>query len=146
MSSTVITVPKDSTFKLLQGRFSAVITQYRVKDVDTVRGQSQTATILFDVNVPGMENYECLARKVVPVDLRAGSAMRKFLEGLLGANYFKGKSNQAIDLQKLLVGKACEIELIHTKHDEERFDFPLVDVESIHPPIPELQQEVEPKK
>jgi hypothetical protein len=146
MSSTIITVPKDSTFKLPEGRFCAIISAYKVKDVDTVRGKSQTATILFDVNVPGMENYECLARKVVPVDLRAGSAMRKFLEGLLGANYLRGKSNQAIDLQKLLVGKACEIDLIHTKHDEERFDFPLVDVESIHPPIQELQQEVNANK
>jgi hypothetical protein len=58
--------------------------------------------------------------------------MRTFWEGLLGCHYFKTKSNQAIDLQKLLVGKSCEIELIHAKHDEDRFDFPLVDVESIH--------------
>src|ERR1035438_805360 len=110
MSSTITTVPKDSTFKLPQGRYKAVITHYKVKDVDTVRGKTQNATILYEVIVPGMENYECLARKVVPVDLRNGSPMRTFWEGLLGCHYFKTKSNQAIDLQKLLVGKSCEIE------------------------------------
>ena len=123
MSSTITTVPKDSTFKLPQGRFKAVITHYKTKDVDTVRGKSQTATILFEVCVPGLENYECLARKVVPVDLRTGSPMRTFLESLLGCQYFKTKSNQVVDLQKILVGQLCEIELIHTKHDEDRFDF-----------------------
>jgi hypothetical protein len=130
MSSTLVTVPKDSTFKLPEGRFRAVISAFKVKDVDTVRGKSPSATILFEVSVPGLENYECLARKVVPVDLKIGSSMRTFLEGLLGSNYFRGKSNQAIDLQKVLVGQVCEIELIHAKHDEERFDFPLVNVES----------------
>jgi hypothetical protein len=145
MSSTITTVPKDSTFKLPEGRYKAVITNYKTKDVDRVRGKSQTATIIYEVVVPGMENYECLARKVVPVDLRTGSPMRTFLEGLLGCQYFKGKSNQAIDLQKLLVGQLCEIELIHTKHDEERFDFPLVDVEAMHP-LPDQSKEVDPKK
>ncbi len=145
MSSTITTVPKDSTFKLPQGRFKAVITHYKVKDVDTVRGKSQTATILFEVCVPGLENYECLARKVVPVDLKSRSPMRTFLEGLLGLNYFKSKSNQAIDLQKLLVGQLCEIDLIHTKHDEDRFDFPLVDVEAVYPPTPDQPKEGEPK-
>ena len=148
MSSTITTVPKDSTFKLPQGRFKAVIATYKVKDVDTVRGKAQNATILYEVSVPGMENYECLARKVVPVDLRNGSPMRTFLEGLLGSQYFKGKSNQPIDLQKLLVGQLCEVELIHAKHDEDRFDFPLVDVDSMYPrqPEPDQPKEADPKK
>jgi hypothetical protein len=145
MSSTIVTIPKDSTFKLPQGRFRAVISQYKVKEEDTNRGKSHTATIMFEVLVPGKENYECLARKVVPVDLRAGSPMREFLEGLLGPAYFKSKSNQAIDLQKLLLGQECEVELIHAKHDEEKYDFPLVDVESIRPAIPELPKEAEVK-
>ena len=97
MSSTITIVPKDSTFKLPPGRFKAIIVQYKVKEVERSSGKSNTATIMFEVLVPGKENFECLARKVVPVDLRAGSPMREFLEGLLGPAYFKSKSNQAID-------------------------------------------------
>jgi hypothetical protein len=146
MSSTITIVPKDSTFKLPAGRFKAMIVQYKVKDVEKSSGKSHTATIMFEVFVPGKENYECLARKVVPVDLKAGSFMREFLEGLLGPSYFKSKSNQAIDLQKLLVGQSCEVELIHAKHDEEKYDFPLVDVESIHPAAADQSKEADLKK
>jgi hypothetical protein len=137
MNSTTITVPKDSTFKLPQGRFKAIITGFKVKAVETVKGPQSNATILFEVSVPSMENYECLARKVLPLNLKASSDMRRFLSGFLGAAYFKNKSNQTIDLEKELVGRLCEVELIHAKFDEERFDFPLVDVEALHPPTPE---------
>jgi hypothetical protein len=145
MSSTIATVGKDSTFKLPQGRYKATIVQYKVNPASP-RSKTPTGTILFEVFVPGMENYECLARKVMPVDLKAGSCMRRFLEGLLGQDFFKGKSNQAIDLRPMLVGLKCEVELVHAKHDEERFDFPLVDVEVAYPATPELAKEVDPKK
>ncbi len=126
--------------------FQSRVAQYKVKDVEKSSGKSQTATILFEVFVPGKENYECLARKAVPVDLRAGSYMTSFLEGLLGPNYFKTKSNQAIDLQKLLVGQLCGVELIHAKHDENMFDFPLVDVEALYPQTPDAPKEGDAKK
>ena len=134
MSTTTIIVPKDTTFKLPQGRFLARITGYKVKSVETSRGLQKNATIIFEVFVPGMENWECLARRVLPLDLRAGSELRRLLSGLLGMDYFRGKSNQAIDLKDVLVGQLCEVDLIHSKHDEERFDFPLVSVEAIYPP------------
>jgi hypothetical protein len=139
MNSTTIIIQKESTFKLPQGHYPAQVTQFKVKEVSSAKGKSQSATILFEVWVPGMENYECIARKVVPLDLKAGSVMRRFLEGLLGDSYFKTKSNQAIDLQSVLVGKTCWVELIHTKHDADRFDFPLVDVESIELREPETE-------
>jgi hypothetical protein len=133
MSTTTITIPKDSTFKLPEGRYRAVITQYKTKDVIKDSGQSQSATLLFEVMVPGMENFECLARKVVPVDPKAGSVMRRFLESLLGQSYFKARSNQQIDLKTVLEGMQCQVDLIHATYDETRYDFPLVDVEAIYP-------------
>ena len=144
MSSTTVVIPKDSTFKLPEGRFPAQISQFKVKEVVSGKGKTATAMILFDVLVPGMENYECLARKVMPLDLKSGSLMRRFLESLLGANFFKSKSNQPVDLQKILVGQLCWVELIHAKHDEDRFDFPLVDINAIEPrqPEPEPVKEV----
>ncbi len=133
MSSNITQIPPDSTFKLPEGRFKAIIKNYKTKDVIRDNGTSELATILFEVQVPKLANFECLARKVVPVDLKSGSPMRRFLEGLLGAKYFKDRANQGVDLKALLEGRVCEVELIHAKHDEDRFDFPLVDVEAIYP-------------
>ena len=138
MSSTEILIPKEPTFKLPQGRFKAVIQRYKTDDVDTAKGKSKIATILFEVEVPGKEDYECLARKVMIVDLKAGSVMRRFLEGLLGQEFFKTRLNKLIDPKVILEGKLCEVELFYAKHDEDKYDFPLVDVEAIYPRQPEL--------
>jgi hypothetical protein len=145
MSSTIAIVGKDSTFKLPQGRYKSEVVQYSVKEGGQGKGNKPIGTILFEAEVPGMENYECLARKVMPVDLKAGSPMRNFLATLLGSDYFNGKSNQAIDLRQVLVGKKCEVELVHAKHDEDRYDFPLVEIAAVHPLKPEPAKEVEPK-
>jgi hypothetical protein len=140
MSSTIITVGKDPTFKLPQGRYNAVITDYKTKPAKPGRsrnGAQDNGTILFEVFVPGMENYECLARKVLPADLSFGSDLREFLSRLLGPEFFRCRSNQAIDLRTVLVGQLCEVILVHAKFDEDRYSFPLVDVESVHPRRPE---------
>ena len=134
MSPCITQIPKETTFKLPQGKFRALITSYKTKRVLRESGSSELATILFEVQVPKLPNFECMARKVVPVDLKAGSPMRRFLEGLLGARFFKDRASQGVDLKALLEGKLCEVELIHAKHDSDRFDYPLVDVESIQPP------------
>ena len=108
MNSTTIIIPKESTFKLPQGHYPAQVTQFKVKEVSSAKGKSQSATILFEVWVPGMENYECIARKVVPLDLKAGSVMRRFLEGLLGDSYldvYKRQEGQPVgDALGRLVG------------------------------------------
>jgi len=137
MKSTEIIVPKDQTFKLPEGRFKSGIVGYKTKECDTSRGITKKAIIMFGVEVPGMDDYECLARKVLPLDLKVGSELRRFLEGLLGSGYFAGKSNQRIDLEAELVGKLCEVQLVHAKHDDEKYSFPLVDVEAIYPRTPE---------
>ena len=146
MSTTTFIVPKDSTFKLRQGHFPSKLTSYNVKDVETARGTARKATILYEVFVPGMKNYECLARKILFVDPKAGSEFRRFLTGLLGADFWRGRSNQPVDLKAELEGRLCEVILVHAKHDEDKFDFPLVDVESMHPPRPEPAKEADPKQ
>ena len=145
MNSTTFIVPRDSTFKLPAGRYAANITGFKARLVETTRGQQHNATILFEVVVPRMPNFECLARKVLPLDLKAGSELRRFLSGLLNTEFWRSKSNQPVDLGKELIGKRCEVVLIHAKHDEDKFDFPLVDVESLHPPRPEPVKESDPK-
>ena len=105
---------------------------FKVRD----KGNKRSATILFEVTVPDRENYQCLARKVLPFDLKEGSELRRFLEGWLGADYFKARSNQRTDLEAELVGKLCEVELIHAAFDEDKYNFPLVDVAAVYPPKP----------
>ena len=138
MRSTEITVPKDQTFKLPEGRFKAKISGFKVRETETSRGMKKNAVILFGVeDVPRLENYECLARKVLPFDLKVGSELRRFTTGLLGSDFFTSKSNQCIDLEVELVGKLCEVVLFHAKHDNDKYSFPLVDVEAMYPRIPE---------
>ena len=133
MSMTEIEIPKEPTFKLPEGSFRAVIQSFRTKPVETTRGPGRNATILFEVFVPRMNRYECLARRVVPHDLRKGSEMRRFLAGLLTENYFVERANQTVDLERELVGRECEVELIHAAFDSDRYQFPLVVVQSVRP-------------
>lgn len=129
-------VPKEPTYNLPEGRFRAYLRSFSVRPPKRSKGKDRTlnAIIQFDVtSVPGMENYDCKARKVVPMDLKSGSELRRFLEGLLGSGYFSQRSNQAIDLRSVLEGQACEVVLIHAKHDEECYKHPLVDVLEIFP-------------
>ena len=88
----------------------------------------------------GEGSFDCLARKVLPLDLKAGSELRRFLAGLLGQEFFRSRSNQPVDLEGELFGKLCEVKLVHAKFDEENYSFPLVDVESMNPTPSEPQQ------
>ena len=133
MSMTEIEIPKEPTFKLPEGSFRAVIQSYITEPVETTRGPGRNAKILFEVFVPRMKRYECLARRVVSHDLRKGSEMRRFLAGLLTENYFVERASQTVDLKQELVGRECEVELIHAAFDSDRYSHPLVVVKSIRP-------------
>jgi len=133
MSTSEIEIPKEPTFKLPEGNFRAVIQSFRTKPVETTRGPGRNATILFEVFVPSMGRYECLARRVVPHDLRKGSEMRRFLAGLLTEGYFVERASQTVDLERELVGRECEVELVHAAFDSDRYSHPLVVVQSVRP-------------
>jgi len=138
--NTEIVIPKEPSFHLPEGRYRAIIRRVDIKPPKRSNGKEGTlnAIILYEVNVPSMPDYDCLARKVLPLDLKSGSALRRFLEGLLGSGYFSKRSNQKIDLKPILEGQPCEVVLIHPRHDEEKFTHPMVDVEEMHPVTPRM--------
>lgn len=130
MKSTEIMIPKEMTFKLPAGNFSAKITHVAVK---RAKGSSSDhAHVYFSVDVKGMERFDCCARAIFPHDLREGSPLRCFMENLIGKRFFSEQSGQRIDLNTVLRDIPCQIELVHGKHDEQ-YDWPMVLVENVWP-------------
>ena len=132
--STEIIIPREKTFKLKEGRYKAKIPNVTFKKAK--RSDEMQCCLNFDVQVPGMERYECCARAVFQLDLESGSKLREFLEGLLGPKFFTDRSGQPLDLNKTLRDMDCEIELTHGPHDEDKYDWPMVIVKSAVPPKP----------
>ena len=140
--SNLITIPKDVKFELPEGRYRASICGYRTQKNYTDNGLEEKAIILFDVQVPGLENFDCRARKLLDLDLSSGSDMRYFLSGLLGREFFSSRSNQSVDLERELVGKPCEISLFHKRTPStKKHKFPFVDVDYMRPVTVGLQLE-----
>src|SRR5258708_12870081 len=133
--NTEIIVPREKNFRLREGHFPAKISHVVVKPTRGGREDSQTVFIHFEVAIGGMERYECCARGIFPFDLSSGSQLRRFLQNLLGYQFFVEHSNQRIDLNTVLQDMNCEIDLVHGKHDE-KYDWPMVLFENISPVAP----------
>ena len=132
--SLTVTVPKESTFKNPEGRYSAQIKSVRKLDKQNARGSNPFARFLFTVNVPGMERFDCLAKADFPLNLNNGSDLRNIINRLLGKQYLASLSGQQFSLDALS-SIDCEIELEHVDLDgRENFDFPLVVVRDIQLP------------
>jgi hypothetical protein len=129
-----IPVPRESTFKLREGRYSAKIKTARRKDRQNAKGSTPYLRILFSVNVPGQERYECLAKADFPLNLENGSDLRNVINRLLGKEYLANLSGQEFDFS-VLEGLDCEVELEHVDLDgRENYDYPLVVVKDIQKP------------
>lgn len=129
--STEIVIPKEPFYKLDAGHFRAQIQNVTFRKAK--QSKAQNCCISFEVEVPGKERYECCARAVFPLDLKPGSQLRMFLEGLLGAEFFAENSGKPVNLHEVLRNLDCEIELVHGPHDEEKYDWPLVLVSEATP-------------
>jgi hypothetical protein len=142
--SPEIIIPREKNFKLNAGHFRAKIPNVTL--VKAKRSDDMNCCINFDVQVPGMERYECCARAVFPIDLSTGSALRTFLEGLLGCEFFSEHSGQSINLGTILRGLDCDIEIVHGPHNEEKYDWPMVLVKSAAPVKSTKDRELASKK
>ena len=129
--STEVIIPRERTYKLNPGRFRSKIQNVTLKKAKG--SNKQNCCINFEAQVPGMERYECCARAVFPLDLKPDSPLRDFLEGLLGGQFFSERSGLPIDLNEILRDKDCEIKVVHGPHDESKFDWPMVLVQSAVP-------------
>lgn len=143
MSATEYYIAKDVTYKLPEGRFRAKITRVDKRLAKGARDGRKNVIIHFEVFIQGKERFECCARATFMDDESRNSGLRNFLEDLLGKAFLASHTDQKIDLDKVLRGLDCEIQLVHGKHHE-KFDWPLVLVENVYPIIE--VKEVDPKK
>ena len=123
-----IEIPKERTFELPEGKFSAEITSLKVTQRPTHKGRQEWIRLLFKVRVPGKDHLECSAGKNFLLSFDRGSELRSFLSGLLGADFFTRNSSQKIDLEAVLLGMKGEITLSHFQG--RGFETPLVNVEA----------------
>jgi hypothetical protein len=131
---TTIPVPRESTFKLPEGKYSAKIKSTRIKDRQNAKGSTPFLRIQFSVTVPGQERHECLAKADFPLNLDNGSDLRNVINRLLGKEYLANLSGQEFDFAAL-EGIDCEIELEHVDLEgRENYDYPLVQVKDIQKP------------
>lgn len=129
--SLIVPVPKESTFKINPGRYAAQIKSARKIARQTARQSASSVRLLFLVNVPGFERFECLAKADFPLNLGNGSDLRNLLNRLLGKSYLANLSGQEFDF-RVMTGIECEIEVDHVECEgRENFDFPLVVIRDI---------------
>ena len=131
--NTEIIIPKERTYKIPPGHFRAKIENVTFKRAKESDGQN--CCVHFIAQVPGMQRVDCCARAIFPLDLRSGSQLRTFLEGLLGGRYFTEHAGLPIDLNQLLRDLDCEIDVIHGPHNEQKYDWPMVLVVNAKPVI-----------
>jgi hypothetical protein len=128
--NTQVIIPREKTYKLLEGHYRAKIVGVINKPAKS--GEGIVCCIHFEVQVRGRERYDCCARAIFPLDLSPNSQLRCFLEGLLGKQFFTDRSGQPLDLNRVLGDLDCEIDLVHGKHDP-KYEWPMVVVESASP-------------
>lgn len=126
-----IQLDKEITFDLPIGEFKAKIIKIKKYPKQSRKGPQDWARINFEVEVPGMERFECRAGRNFPLSFKSGSDLRNFLTPILGADFFREHSAGTIDLEGVLQGKEGKVLLNHYQGDD--FDDPLVTVESFEP-------------
>ena len=128
-------VPREISFELPEGQFDAIITGVKPFVKQAAKKTQNWVRFLFTVEVPGMENFDCMAGRNFNLNLKSGSDLRNWLTGLLGKEFFKSKSGTKINLEAL-TGLKCVVELKHV-YGKGDYDKPLVVVETITPQLPE---------
>ena len=126
-----VEIPKERTFDLPEGRFSAEITSLKLTQKHTHKGRQDWIRVLFKVSVPGKDHLECSAGKNFLLSFDRGSELRSFVSGLLGPDFFTRNSSQKIDLESVLLGMKGEITLSHFQG--RGFETPLVNVDAFEP-------------
>ena len=129
-----VVVPKESTFKIPEGCYTAKINRASKRERQNAIGSIPYVRLLFGVNVPGLERYNCLAKADFTLSLESGSDLRNVINRLLGRQYLSDLSGQEFNLASL-EGLACDIEVEHVDLEgRENYDYPLVVVTNIQKP------------
>ena len=130
----VVPVPRESNFRIPEGRYRAKIASVRKLTVERQDGAGEVLRLLFEVQVPSLPNTLNLAKAEYRLEMNPGSDLRNVLSRLFGKQVFTDASGGTFDLGQL-VNMDCEIEIEHvitSRRDE--YSYPLVRVRDIRKP------------
>ena len=141
-SSLEVEVPRQSSWHVPKGSYSASIRSFNLAHRLAVDFSSRIVRIIFNVHVPN-SNVDYLAKVELRLDLNEGSELWNLLCRLIGRKALQGCSGGKFDLEKL-VGMGCDIEIDHKCDKQGEHEFPLVIVTDVQEAgrlvKPEMQQ------
>lgn len=120
-----------NTFNLPEGNFRATLTAVVPKLKATPKGPSETVRLLFEVQIPPIDNKLPMAGRNFDVNLKPGSDLRCFVDQWVGVEAFNGKTPTLTDIQRL-IGREADVTLKH--HCSGRYENPLVLIYNAVPP------------
>jgi hypothetical protein len=127
----IVPVPRESNFRIPEGRYRAKIASIRKMPVERLDGASEALRLLFEVKVPSLPNTQNLAKAEYRLEMNPGSDLRNVLTRLLGKQVFTDASGGTFDLGQL-VNMEVEVEIEHvTTSRREDYSYPLVRVRDI---------------
>jgi hypothetical protein len=129
----VVSVPKDSNFRIPEGRYKARIKSVSKKFIEKLDGTGEKLKLLFEVQVPSLPKTLNLAKAEFDLDMNTGSELRNVLTRLFGKQAIAEAAGGSFDLAGL-EGKEVEIEIEHvitSRRDE--YTYPLVKIRDIQP-------------
>jgi hypothetical protein len=130
----VVPVPRESNFRIPEGRYRAKITSVRKLNVERLDGAGEVLRLLFEVQVPSLPNRQNLAKAEYRLEMNPGSDLRNVLTRLLGKRVFADAGGGTIDLEQL-ANMDCEVEIEHVVTSRrEEYSYPLVRVRDIRKP------------
>lgn len=130
----VFHMPKEHNYRIEEGK-------YRSRIYKIVRAQRQNGSgcadilrIIFELKVPGKEQFLNLAKAEFNLNLEHGSELRNVVTRLLGKEALAALSGREIDFETML-GREADVEIEHIiTSKRENFDYPYVHVRDIQLP------------
>jgi hypothetical protein len=130
----VVPMPKEHNYKIEEGRYRARIHKIVRTQRQNGSGCADILRIVFELQVPGKENFINLAKAEFPLNLEHGSELRNVLARLLGKDVLAAKSGGEMDFE-ILLGKEADVEIEHIiTNKSDQYDYPFVHVCEIQPP------------
>lgn len=126
-----VSIPKDTSFHIPEGKYRATIRNIERKYVEKANGTGEVLKFFFEVQVPSQQKTINLAKLELREDMSTGSELRNLLTRLLGQETVSGAAGSKLSLDTL-VGNEVEVEIEHVitnKRDD--YAYPLVKVRDV---------------
>ena len=149
----IIPMPKEHNYRIEEGKYRVRIYKLVKTPKQNGLGCVEVLRIVFELNVPGKEQFLNLAKAEFPLTLEHGSELRNVITRLLSKGVLAALSGREIDLE-ILLGRAADVEIEHIiTSKRENYDYPFVQIRDIQLPgtfvkldEPTQPKEADPKK